>query len=157
MMKKCSQNKAVKPAHLDTSISIQIVLMKSCQIRSLYDLNIFIIWTLNTVPHSCGCKTYVYLVSLRHILWNVDFSWLVRGFNINPLMLKAAKTTWQFLWNLSNESIVEKIFEGELLIRTLPTTLLQIFCKISCNSKVIVKSIIDPDDNFQRMSKALMG
>ena len=41
-----------------------------------------------------------------------------------------------------------KIFIGEMLIRTLPTSLLQIFCKIILNSKVIVKSIIDPDDNF---------
>ena len=34
------------------------------------------------------------------------------------------------------------------MIRTLPTTLLQIFCKIIPNSKDIVKSIIAPDDNF---------
>ena len=40
-----------------------------------------------------------------------------------------------------------KIFEGEILIRTLPTILLEIFCKIILNPKVIVKSIHDPDDN----------
>ena len=39
-------------------------------------------------------------------------------------------------------------FEGEMLTKTLPTTLLQIFCKIIPKSKVIVKSITDPDDNF---------
>ena len=44
-----------------------------------------------------------------------------------------------------------------MLIRTIPTTLLQIFSKISFNSKVIVKTIIGPDDNFQRISYALMG
>ena len=59
------------------------------------------------------------------------------------------KPAWWFWCNLLNASIVEKIFEGEMLIRTLPTTLLQIFCNISCNSKVIVKSIIDPDNNFR--------
>ena len=32
-------------------------------------------------------------------------------------------------------------------MRTLHTTLRQIFCKIIFNSKVIVKYIIDPDDN----------
>ena len=32
-----------------------------------------------------------------------------------------------------------------MLIITIPTTLLQIFCKIFGNSKVIVKTIIDPD------------
>ena len=44
-----------------------------------------------------------------------------------------------------------------MLNRTLPTTLIQIFCKIIFNSKVIVKSIIDADDNFWRSSQALMG
>ena len=42
-----------------------------------------------------------------------------------------------------------KIFEGEMWIRTLPTTLLQIFLKIIPNSEVIVKSVIAPDDNFR--------
>ena len=69
---------------------------------------------------------------------------------LNPLMLAAAKTAWQFWWNLSSKSVFGKIFEGEMLIRTLPTTLLQIFCKISFNPKVIVRSTIDPDDNFYR-------
>ena len=52
------------------------------------------------------------------------------------------------MMNPSSESIVGKIFEGEMFIRTLPITLLQIFCKIIFNSKVIVKSIIDPDYDF---------
>ena len=41
-----------------------------------------------------------------------------------------------------------KIFEGEMLIRTLAVTLLQMFCKITVNSKIIVKSMLDPDINF---------
>ena len=40
------------------------------------------------------------------------------------------------------------MFQGGMLIRTLPTTLLQIFCKIILNSQVIIKSIIDPDNNL---------
>ena len=43
--------------------------------------------------------------------------------------------------------MVEKIFEGEMFIRTPYTTSLQAFCKIIGNFKVIVKSIIDPDDS----------
>ena len=35
-------------------------------------------------------------------------------------------------------------------IRTLPTTLNQIFCKTILKFRIIVKSIIDPDDNFFR-------
>ena len=46
--------------------------------------------------------------------------------------------------------MVRKIFDKE--------TLLQIFHKIILNSKFIVKSILDPVDNFSRkFSKALMG
>ena len=41
-----------------------------------------------------------------------------------------------------------------MLIKTLPTTLHQIFCKIILNSEVIVKSIKDPDDNVKRNSQA---
>ena len=56
-------------------------------------------------------------------------------------MLTAAK-------NLSSKSIVGKIFEGEMLLRTLTRTLLEILCEIIFNSKVIVKSTEDPDENF---------
>ena len=38
-----------------------------------------------------------------------------------------------------------------MLIRTLPTTLLQIFCKINFHFKVIVKNSKDPDDNFEHL------
>ena len=41
---------------------------------------------------------------------------------------------------------LKKIFEGEMLIRTLPITLLQIFCEITFNSRIIV----DPDNNIYR-------
>ena len=45
--------------------------------------------------------------------------------------------------------MIGKNFEGEMLIRTVPTTVLQIYYKITLNSKVIIKSIIDPDDCFK--------
>ena len=48
-------------------------------------------------------------------------------------------------------------FVREMLIRTLSTNLLQIFCEIFLNSKVIVKSIIDPDDNFYGNSVSING
>ena len=43
---------------------------------------------------------------------------------------------------------MKKIFDGEMFIMTLPTTLLENICKIIFNSKVIFKSITDPDDNY---------
>ena len=41
--------------------------------------------------------------------------------------------------------------------RTLSTTLLQIFCSTISDSKVIVESIIDPDDNFSWKSLSIYG
>ena len=67
-------------------------------------------------------------------------------------MLAAAKTAWPFWWNLAGKSIIRKIFDGEMLNKIIPTTLLQIFCETIINSKVIVKSIEDPDDNVWRSS-----
>ena len=48
------------------------------------------------------------------------------------------------------------IFEGKTLLRSLPTTFLQIFSKGTFNSQVIVKCITDPDGNLKR-TQALMG
>ena len=41
-----------------------------------------------------------------------------------------------------------KISDGFMLQRTSPKTILQIFCKIIPAFKVIVKSVIDPEDNL---------
>ena len=41
---------------------------------------------------------------------------------------------------------LEELYSGNVF-RTLPTTLIQIFCKI-VNSKCIIKSTIDPDKNY---------
>ena len=67
---------------------------------------------------------------------------------VKQLMLTAAKMAWQFWWNIAGKSKVGKVFDGEMLIRTLPITLLQIFCQIILNFKVIALSIIDPDDTL---------
>ena len=50
-----------------------------------------------------------------------------------------------------------KIFEGEMYIISLPTTLIQIFYKYVLNFQVIIKSFNDPDDNFKSKYSALMG
>ena len=74
------------------------------------------------------------------------------------LNIKMPKAACQFCWYLSNRTSVEKMFEGEMLTITLTTLttltlttfLLQVFFKLFFTSLVIVKSTIDPDDNFQR-------
>ena len=54
-------------------------------------------------------------------------------------------------------SMFGKIFGGILIIRTLPTILLEIVCKIIINSRVNAKSIVDPGEKkFQRNSKFQM-
>ena len=45
-----------------------------------------------------------------------------------------------------------KTFEEEMSVRTLSTYLLQIFCKINLDSKVIVKSTLGPNNNLWRNS-----
>ena len=65
----------------------------------------------------------------------------------NPLML-----TNTFDEIFRGKSKVQKIFEGELFMRTLKITLLQIFSKIILNFRLIAKGIIGPDDNFWRNS-----
>ena len=42
---------------------------------------------------------------------------------------------------------VRKILGGRMPFRTLLTTLLQIFCENILNSQVIVKSMLNPDNN----------
>ena len=59
------------------------------------------------------------------------------------------KPASQFWWNLSSNRLACKIFEGEMLNKTIPTTLLQIFRKIIPIFKVIVECVKDPDDSFK--------
>ena len=44
-----------------------------------------------------------------------------------------------------------------MLSRTLPATLLQIYFEVFLNSKVIVNSIGDPDNNFKSNSISING
>ena len=48
----------------------------------------------------------------------------------------------------------QKIFEGEILVTTQPTILLQTFCEFSAHSKIIFKSVTNPDDTSQRGHQA---
>ena len=58
----------------------------------------------------------------------------------------AAKIARLFPAYFSNKIDFLKIFDGEILIKILPTTLLQVFCEIMSTAKLIFKSIKDPDD-----------
>ena len=43
------------------------------------------------------------------------------------------------------------------VIQNIPRTLLQIFCEVILNFKVIVKSILDPEDNFLEELLSIRG
>ena len=62
-------------------------------------------------------------------------------------LLPQPKNVWLFRWYISNVSLSKKIFEGEILIRAQPTTLLQIFRELILYSKDIFKSVKVPDDS----------
>ena len=64
---------------------------------------------------------------LRHFLTTKLVTSSIR---VNPFTLRAAKKGLKKLWKyLSNKTILRKIFEGEILIRSQITNLLQIFCE----------------------------
>ena len=56
----------------------------------------------------------------------------------------------------SQKNKIGEIFEGEMFIRTLKTTFLEIFWEITLNLKVIIKSIIYPDNNIKSNPQAVM-
>ena len=58
-------------------------------------------------------------------------------------MLTAAKSSLEIWRKFSDKSMIRKIFEGEMFLKTLPTTFLQIVCKFIFNTQVIGKSIMD--------------
>ena len=68
---------------------------------------------------------------------------------INPLALRAAKTGLTILLIFSSQkAFLSKISEGEMFIRILPTTLLQIFFENLLYFQVIFKSMNIADDTF---------
>ena len=72
--------------------------------------------------------------------------------SLNPLILTEAKSSQTILIKSCSKCIVRKIFDGEMLIRTYPTTLPEMFCKIILNFKVMVKSSLGPEDYLLRNS-----
>ena len=72
--------------------------------------------------------------------------WVTSGYYIGemymrilkPLMHTAAKSSLTILMKSCRQSINRKIFDRVMLIRTLPTTFLKIFCKFLLNSEDIL-------------------
>ena len=70
----------------------------------------------------------------------ISSKYFVKWLSISKLLSKV----WKIQTTLAGK--VGKIFDGEMFIGTRLTNLLQIFCKMIVNFKVIVKSMKDPDD-----------
>ena len=89
-------------------------------------------------------------VSIGRVIWLL-YSWSVLAEQLhagiigstmffNPLRLTAAKSSLTNLMrSLRWKQYVVKIFEGEMLLRTFTTTLLQIFVKYFCFPKLLSK------------------
>ena len=103
---------------------------------------------INLEPQSCFCR-------VRKVIFDSGFHIQPKWFSFNLWMLTAAKSSLTILMKLSaGKSKFGTILKEGMFFRTLPITFLQIFFKISINSKVIIKSRIDPDNNFLRNFKA---
>ena len=104
-----------------------------------------------------SCVSFVPLVSLQSPLPHKKHYFTCPGQVLNPndrdfnfpIVVKKAWLSFQIQ---SGNIIVEKILVWEMLTKAQQTTLLQIFHKVSLNSKVIIISI-----NFKSTSQAWMG
>ena len=76
---------------------------------------------------------------------------------VDPFKPVAAKTPWLFFQYSFDQSFIQKIFQEEMLIKTQPTTPLEIFCEFMLHSCVILECIIDPDDFKSARSKGMHG
>ena len=72
---------------------------------------------------------------------------------INPFTLREAITGLTILNIFFYQEHFLKIFEGEMLIRSHTTTLLQIFCELLLYSQVIFKSMEVADDASKSISE----
>ena len=72
-----------------------------------------------------------------------------------PFMITVAKSSRTILMKSCRYELCQKIFVTDMFIRTLPKLLT--FCSIIFNFEFFLKIILDPDDNFQRNSKTLIG
>ena len=79
----------------------------------------------------------------------IPYLLFVNPIMLNSLALRAAKTGLTILLIFSSQKrFSSKIFEGEMFIRILPTTLIQIFCENLLYFQVIFKSMKIADDTF---------
>ena len=101
-------------------------------------------------PDESMIKTIENLIN--KFVWNNKpgkFQKSIMESDINPLALRAAKTGLTILFIFfSKKRFYQKIFEGEMFIRILPTTLLQIFCENLLYFQVIFKSMKIADNIF---------
>ena len=102
----------------------------------------------------CHCPTewmlfgLEFFLNLKFVNWTCQpLSW--ERYTLNASVLKAAKfrLTDNTMKSFKQKQSWEKNWRRSV-IRTLPPTLLKLFCKIIFNSKVIVKGFKDPDHNF---------
>ena len=86
-------------------------------------------WKRPLLWKSCVSCSEVY------IRYTMGISWV----SLNGLLLEGRKAAWQFWWNLTCACIFGKKFDGQMLIRILPTSFLQICCELILYSQYLLK------------------
>ena len=102
--------------------------------------------------------TYLLILIHKKCRTKEEFNseWMGEEMN-KQLEMGKPKTSWLFWWSLFIQGIFQEIFEGEILIITRPTTLLQIFFEFSYYSLVIFESVPKADDTIQEPLRAWLG
>ena len=78
----------------------------------------------------------------------LPFNWAM---SVRPEM------AWQSWWFLPVKHVFGEIFQEDIIMKTPPTTLLELFCEYSRQFSFIPKSIIEPDEKFKNTAHACMG
>ena len=100
--------------------------------------------------HRRGVSTVVVFDKTRISDFKACRVMLARAATISRRPTARSRTVSRWHFNplmLTDKGIIGEVFQGEMLIRTLPTTPLQIFCEFIPNFKDIAKSSRSPDDN----------
>ena len=94
----------------------------------------YVRWLISCLPEPVYSLAIGFMNEMYRKLARVLNDW---GKSLNPLALRAAKTGLTFLEIFYLQSIFLKTIEGETLIRSKITTLLQIFCELLLYCQVI--------------------
>ena len=142
--------------NIASNCDLDIVKKRRSALSSLPNYGVYLYKddTVIGLAKSLGCHTYFHTLAI--FSYNAPSGLGCKDGHISShLHINVHSGQDQLLSNLLGESIVGEIFEGDLLIETLPIILLQMFYEIILYLEAIVKIIIYPDSNSMRNPERL--